>query len=86
MTQPQVLRIPGWLAWLLAIPALAAAMFFGAVVLLAVLGLALIAAGVLAARFWWLRRKAARLVQNQVIDGEYRVVREHLASRDQSRY
>jgi uncharacterized iron-regulated membrane protein len=55
-------------------------------VLLAVLGLALIAAGVLAARFWWLRRKAARLVQNQVIDGEYRVVREHLASRDQSRY
>ena len=75
MSQVKVVHVPGWLAWLIAIPVLVVAAFFGFVVLVAVLGLILLMALYLGIRIWWLRRKAERTPESGVIEGEYVVVR-----------
>ena len=66
----------GWLAWLLAVPALVLAAVFGFFVFLAVLGLALLIAIVLRVRLWWLRRQLRRAPASAVIKGEYTVMPE----------
>lgn len=75
MSQVKVVQVPGWLAWLIAIPVLVMAALFGFVALVAVLGLALLVALYLAARVWWLRRSRPRAAASEVIEGEYVVVR-----------
>jgi len=75
MSQVKVMQVPGWLAWLIAIPALVVAALFGFVVFVAVLGLALLIALYLGIRIWWLRRKIRRAPESEVIEGEYVVVR-----------
>lgn len=75
-------RPPAWLAWLLAIPALALAALFGLFVFLAVLGLALVIALYFGVRLWWLKRRMRRTGGTQVIEGEYVVVREERRPRD----
>lgn len=74
----------GWLAWLVAIPALVLAAVFGFFVFLAVLGLALLVALALGVRLWWLRRRLHRAAAGQPIEGEFVVVRER-SPRDQGR-
>jgi len=71
MEQTQVMRVPGWLAWLLAIPVLAVAAVFGFFVLLAVPGLVLAVALYFGVRIWWLRRKMRRAPGHEVLEGEY---------------
>lgn len=82
MDQVQVTRVPGWLAWLLAIPALVLAALFGVFVFLAVLGLVLVFAVYLVARVWWLRRKMRGRPESGALEGEYVVVRERSSPDD----
>jgi membrane protein implicated in regulation of membrane protease activity len=65
----------GWLAWLLLIPVLIAAAVVGFFVFVVILGLVLVAATVLVARLWWLRRKMRNAGASQTLEGEYVVVR-----------
>lgn len=78
-------RKQGWLASLLLIPILIAAAVVGFFVFVVILGLVLVAATVLLARLWWLRRKLPRSGPNQVLEGEYIVVRERVQRNEQSR-
>jgi hypothetical protein len=68
--------MPAWLAWLLAIPALAVAALFGLFVFLAVLGLALVIALYFGVRIWWLKRRLRRAAGSEVLEAEYVVVRD----------
>jgi membrane protein implicated in regulation of membrane protease activity len=68
-------RKQGWLAWLILIPALAAAMVVGFFVLVVIVGVVVFAAAVLLARLWWLRRKMRKATAGQVLEGEYVVIR-----------
>lgn len=76
MSQVKVTQVPNWLAWLIAIPVLVVSALFGFVVFVAALGLVLLFALYLGARIWWLQRKAGRSPDSEVIEGEYRIVRE----------
>jgi len=70
-------RWHGWLAILLIVPVLLAAMLLGFILFIAVLGLAALFATVLATRLWWLRRKLRKNGNGgMVLEGEYVVVRE----------
>lgn len=69
-------RWQGWLAILLIVPVLLAAMLLGFILFIAVLGLAALFATVLAARLWWLRRKLRKNGNGMVLDGEYVIVRD----------
>ena len=68
-------RKPRWLAPLLLIPVLVTAAVVGFVVFVVILGLVLLAASVLMARLWWLRRKLRKTGMNQTLEGEYVVIR-----------
>ena len=61
---------------MLLIPALVVAAVIGFFVFAIVLGLVLIAGAGILLRLWWLRRKIRKAASNQVLQGEYRVVRE----------
>jgi len=65
-----------WLMVLLFIPALLVAAVIGFVVFAVVLGLVLIAGTGILLRLWWLRRKLRKTSSRQVLQGDYRVVRE----------
>lgn len=84
----------GLLGLLFLVPFLVLGALLGFVVLAVAFGLLLLAALVLLARFWWIKRKilrAARAVRREtegataskpdsettVLEGEYRVIREH---------
>lgn len=81
MAEVRVSEMPSWLAWLIAIPALAIAALFGAVVFLVVIGVAATVALYLGVRIWWLRRKLRKSPPPGVLEAEYVVVREHDARR-----
>jgi hypothetical protein len=66
---------PRWFTWLLLVPLFVIAAVFGLVVLLVALGLVLAAALWIGLRLWWLRR-GVRAHGDQIIEGEYVVVRE----------
>jgi len=76
MTQVKVVQVPGWLAWLIAIPVLVVAALFGFVVFVAALGVVLLFALYLGVRIWWLRRKIRRAPDSTIIEAEYRVVQD----------
>ena len=76
----------GWLTFLVLIPVLIAAAVVGFFVFVAILGLVLFAAVVLAVRIWWLRRKLRQANAEQVLEGEYIVVRERVQRDEQSRH
>ncbi|MFN2349594.1 MAG: hypothetical protein ABR558_08515 [Thioalkalivibrio sp.] len=78
-------RWQGWLAILLIVPVLLAAMLLGFILFIAVLGLAALFAVVLAARLWWLKRKLRKTGNGMVLEGEYVVVREESPSDRQRR-
>lgn len=66
-----------WLMVLLLIPALLVAAVIGFVVFAVVLGMIWIAGTGILLRLWWLRRKLRKTSSKQVLQGDYRVVREH---------
>jgi uncharacterized iron-regulated membrane protein len=61
------------------IPVLLVAMMLGVFLFLAVLGLGVLFAIVLAVRLWWLRRQLRRSGAPTVLDAEYVVVRERVS-------
>ena len=61
---------------MLLLPALVVAAVIGFFVFAIVLGLVLIAGAGILLRLWWLRRKMRKAASSQVLEGEYRVVRE----------
>lgn len=68
-----------WLAAVLMVPLLLAAMMLGFFLFLAVLGLAALFTLVLFVRVWWLRRQLRRSGAPTVLDAEYVVVRERVS-------
>jgi hypothetical protein len=74
-----------WLVSLLLVPLFVLAAIFGFFVFLAVLGLFLFAVLVIGVRLWWLKRQMRRAGQDQVLEGEYLVVREHTRKDDEHR-
>jgi len=76
MAEMKVSEMPNWLAWLIAIPALAIAALFGFVVFVVILGLVATIALYLGVRVWWLRRQMRKVPTRDVIEAEYVVVRE----------
>ena len=77
MQKPNIIhpKYRGLIAVLL-IPALVVAAVIGFFVFAIVLGLVLIAGAGILLRLWWLRRKIRKAASNQVLQGEYRVIRE----------
>ena len=61
---------------LLLLPALVVAAVIGFFVFAIVLGLVLIVGVGILLRLWWLRRKIRKTSSSQVLEGEYRVIRE----------
>ena len=68
-------RKQGWRVILLLLPILIAAAVIGFFVLVIVLGFALFVAAGLLLRLWWLRRIRSKAGTNQVLEGEYVVIR-----------